>query len=189
MTIKSIAELLAQADATLADNTVGDISAADVRTMIKDFLDTIAPAYGAMTLTGPSAELLSPTPAVIAPWTTNNVATPDYYLVSAANGQITRLIAAAGLAGGTDLITVSGGVNGANNSNVTVELFINGAASGIKSSVTCSGGTDIVGFNFAGLRYNAVDTTYELRASGPAGTYNFSNVEMILQSQPVRSFV
>ena len=51
MTIKSIEQLLLQADTTIEDNVTGAISAADVRTLIKDFLDTIGPGYGVMNLT------------------------------------------------------------------------------------------------------------------------------------------
>ena len=39
---KSIVELEQQADATIEDNTIGSISPADVRTLIKEFLNAQA---------------------------------------------------------------------------------------------------------------------------------------------------
>lgn len=189
MTIKSIAELLAQADTTLADNTTQLISAADVRTMIKDFLDTIAPAYGAITLAS-LAKVLSTTPSPITPFSTSVAATAGYYANSIANGRVTRWIATAGIAGATDFFIVTGGVSGPNNNNVLLEVYKNGVATGYKTSVTCSGGGDSQGFNIAGLTYSAgADAEFEVRASGPAGNYTFVNTTIIVQAQPVRSFV
>jgi hypothetical protein len=187
VTIRSIVQLLAQADSTIEDNVTGAIGAADVRNMIKDFLDTISPAYGVMTLDSLILALTA-TPVRITPFLTNLQATAGYYGVSLANGQITRLINGV-VAGATDFVVASGAVSGSNNANVLIELYKNGAATGLKTSVTCSGGSDAQGFNLAALQYTAtVDAVYELRASGPAGNYTFTNVSLTIQAQPVRSF-
>lgn len=191
MTIKSIIELLAQADATLPDNNTQLISAADVRNMIKDFIDTMSPAYGAIQLVGPSAIALTPTPVKLSPFTNILYATAPYFQSSAANGQVSRQINAVGLTGATDFLVVTGGVNGPNNDNVTLEIYKNGVATGYKTSVTCSGGADVLGFNIAGISYTdaVAEAVYEVRANAPAGNFNFSNVALIVQAQPVRSFV
>lgn len=190
MTIKSIVELLAQADATLEDNTTGNITPSDIRAIIKDFLDTISPAYGAITCSS-DTETLSATPVVIAPFTSTLAAVTGYYVANLTNGTVTRQIASAGIAGATDFVLASGSVSGANNTNVLIELYKNGAPTGYKTSVTCSGAGDQQGFNIAGLTYSAApgDAVFDLRATGPAGSYVFTNVALVVQAQPVRSFV
>jgi len=188
MTIKSIAELLLQADTTLEDNTSGNITPSDLRAMIKDFLDTVSPAYGAIQMsTGTFA--LSAAATVLSPFSSVLQATADYYQSSAANGTVKRLINTAGLAGATDFLIVTGTVAGPNNNNVRLELYKNGVATGYVTSVTCTGAGDYQGFNIAGITYTGGnDATYDLRATGPAGSYTFQSVVIVAQAQPVRSF-
>jgi len=103
---------------------------------------------------------------------------------------VTRQIAAAGIAGATDFVVISGAVSGTNNASVVLTLFKNGVATPYTTSVTCTGVGDNQGFNIAGVTYTAaVDAVYELRATAPAGTYNFVDVTLLCQAQPVRSFV
>jgi hypothetical protein len=190
MTIKSLVELLAQADATLPDNVTQDITAADVRQMIKDFIDSITPGYGAFDLATQAITLNPTTPTLIGPGTTQLAATPAYYTVNLSAAQVTRLIASAGAAGATDFVIGTGTVSGQNNNNVTVTLFRDGVATPYTTSVTCSGANDNVGFNIAGILYKAgADAVYELRATAPAGSYTFKTTNLIVQSQPVRTFV
>jgi len=190
MTIKSIVELLAQADATLEDNTTGNITPADVRNLIKDFLDTVSPAYGAIVCTSDTATL-SATPTQIAPFTTSVAAAAGYYTNNLSAGTVTRQIATAGLAGATDFIIVSGSVSGANNANVLVTLYKNGNPTPYRASVTCTGAGDGQGFNIAGITYTDAgdgDAVYDVRATGPAGSFVFTDVTLLVQAQPVRSF-
>jgi hypothetical protein len=190
MSIKSIVELLAQADTTLPDNTTQEITPADVRQIVKDILDTLSPAYGAMTLAS-QVLALSATPAIIAPFATSLAAQAGYYVNGLPGGTVTRQVAAAGVAGATDFFIASGAVSGGNNNSVVIEIFKNGVATGYKTSVTCTGAGDNQGFNIAGLSYTAApsDAVYTLRATGPAGSYTFVDVTMLVQAQPVRSFV
>jgi hypothetical protein len=185
MTIRSILELIAQADATIEDNTTQQISAADVRNMIKDFLDTMSPAYGAI-LASSVVETLGAVPAVLAPFTSAPAATPGYYTTNITNGTITRSSPVAGV---TDFVIISGSVSGGNNNNVLLELYKNGAPTGFKASVTCTGVGDEQGFNIAAIMYTAGNAIYDIRATGPAGSYTFTDVSIIAQAQPVRSFV
>jgi hypothetical protein len=189
MTVKSIEELLIQADATIEDNTTGAISAADVRTMFKDFLDSIGPGYGVMNLTS-LTKALTATMSKLTPWTAVEETTAGFYVASAANGEITRLIASASLVGATDLITVTGSVNGPNNANVTLELYKDNAPTGIKTSVTCTGGGDNFGLNIVGLEYKAgADAVYDVRATSiPNSNCTFSGMQFLTQSQPVRAY-
>lgn len=190
MTIKSIVELLAQADATLPDNSTQLISPADVRQMFKDFLDTISPAYGAIALAS-QAVALSATPTVIAPFASTIAATTGYYVNNLSAGSVTRQITAAGIAGATDFIAISGAVSGTNNASVVLTLYKNGVATPYTTSVTCTGVGDNQGFNISGVTYtgaSAGNAVYDLRATAPAGTYTFVDVTLLCQAQPVRSF-
>jgi hypothetical protein len=189
MTIKSIEELITQANTNLPDNITQLISAADVRQLFIDFLDSVGPGYGVMNLVGPSAKAVTTTPSKISPFTSVEEVTSGFYIGSAANAEITRLIASASIVGATDFITVTGSVNGPNNNNLTVEIYKDGAPTGIKMSVTCTGTSDNVGFNCVGLEYKAgADAVYDVRVSGPAANYNFTNVQFLAQSQPVRAY-
>lgn len=187
MTIRSILELLAEADANLPDNTTGQISPADVRTLIKDFLDTVSPAYGVISATS-SVEALTATPAVISPFTAILAATAGYFTANLTNGSVTRPLN--GIAGASVRLTANGDVAGANNTAVTVTLYKNGAATPFKTTVATRGAANPVSFNIAGLTYNDTDAVYDLRAATDTnGSYTFSNVLLLCEDVPVRSFV
>jgi hypothetical protein len=188
VTIRSILELIALADTNLPDNTTQLISAADVRDLIKDFLETMSPAYGGIRLASQALTLSATTPVSIAPFATDVIATLNYYTNNLVNGTVTRL--GATLGGTLDFIIASGSVSGGNNNNVTVELFKNGVATGYRASVTCSGAGDRVGFNIAALEaIDAANSVYDIRAMAPAGSYTFTDVLLLVQAQPRRSFV
>lgn len=189
MTIKSIVELLAQADTALADNTTGDITASDVRTLIKDFLDTMSPAYGAITLTS-QVFTLTATPQTLAPFASVVAATAGYYTANLVPGNVTRLVASASLAGATDFIIVDGNVEGPNGDSVTVQLYKNGSAMPFTTTVSTTGAGEPIGFNLVALSFTAApgDAVYEVRVSGDAGVKTFSNTVFVCQAQPVRSF-
>lgn len=190
MTIKSIVQLLAQADADIPDNTTGLVEPSDVRVLIKDFLDTISPAYGSI-LAASAVVALTTTPARIAPFSSTVAATAGYYSANLTNGEVTRAIATAGLAGATDFIIVQGDVAYANGVDVTIELFKNGVATGFKTTVTGRGAANKVSFNLAALSYTAtVDAVFDVRASSSAAnSATFTDVVVLAQAQPVRSFV
>jgi len=190
MTIRSIIELLAQADADLPDNAAGLISPADVRGLIKNLLDTLSPAYGAIQCSGVS-KVLSASPVVLSPFTAAVTATAGYYQTNLTNGTITREIGTAGIAGATDFFIADGAVEGPNNDLVTVTLFKNGAPTAYSVSVTCQGTGRPVEWNMAGIVYSAApgNASFDLRASGDAGSKIFSNLDFLIQAQAVRSFV
>jgi hypothetical protein len=186
MTIKSIIELLAQADATLPDNTTQEISAADVRQMVKDIVDTMSPGYGVGRIVTASIPLTL-TPTKITPFASSDTTT-GYFTANAAQGTLTRTLG--GVAGSTVQTIASGQIAGNNGNEVTVTLFINGTATPFRQTVTTSGSSNRIGFNIAGLSYvGPADAVFELRASAPSGTYTFEDVIFIVQAQPVRNFV
>jgi hypothetical protein len=187
MTIRSILELLAQADATLEDNTTGNITPADVRNLIKDFLDTMSPAYGVITCTS-SVEALTATPAVISPFTSILAATVGYFTANLTAGSVTRALN--GIAGASVRFTLNGDVAGANNTAVTISIYKNGAPTGFQTTVATRGAANPVSFNIAGLTYNDTDAVYDVRAiTDTNGSYTFSNVVLLCEDVPVRSFV
>ena len=189
MTIKSMNELLAQADATIEDNTTGNITPSDVRSLIKDLIDTISPAYGAIGITTPVVFPLTATPAVLKPFDASLANVPSHYTNNLANGSVTRLVTSAGLAGATDFVIIDGNVEGPNGDLVTIALYKNGSPTPYTTSVMTTGASEPIGFNLAALSYTAADAVYEIRVSGDAGNKTFSKTSLICQSQPVRSFV
>lgn len=187
MTARSIVQLLAQADVTIEDNSTGAISAADVRNMIKDFLDTIAPAYGVIQCAS-VVESLVVTPAqLIAPFTSVAEQTTPQFAVNLTNGSVTRTLG--GIAGATCRITIDGAVEGGNNNDVTVRLFVNGVASSGQLSVSTRGAGNPVAFNLSALTYNAVDAIFDVRATTDTpGSFTFTNVLLLCENVPVRNF-
>jgi hypothetical protein len=190
MTVKSMDELLAQADATIEDNITGAITPSDVRTLIKNFIDSISPGYGAISAVS-VVEAVTAVFGVIAPWAAQVAATAGVYTTNLTNGSVTRLIQSAALAGGTDFIVADLEVEGPNNNVVTVALFKNGVSTGFEMSATTQGAGRPVSLNLSGLVYTAQpgDAVYDLRAAGDATNYTFTNLLLLIQTQPVRSYV
>lgn len=189
----SIAELLAQADTTLPDNSLGEISPADVRDMVKNFLDTMKPAYGALSI--PAAPTLglalnTTTPVKIAPFT-SNVAQSGEMLISVADGTVTQQIASIGNTGATARVTFTADITGPNNADVVFTLYKNNVATPFRASVTCSGAGNFGALTFGGLVYTAgEDAVFDIRATATsAGTYQFSNALLLVENVPVASFV
>ena len=185
MTIKSIVQLLAQADTDIPDNTTGLVDPADVRVLIKDFLDTISPAYGSMSRTGGTIAVTG-TPQVITPYTTNLAATDGFYVNSLANGTVTRQMQ--GVAGVTDFIICQGALDGPNNSQCRVTLYKDGVSTGFFMDVVTRGAGKPVGFNFACLQYSTTAPVFDLRISGDAAAITITDLNITAQAQPVRSF-
>lgn len=186
MTIRSILELVAQANATLVDNTQGDISADDVRNLIVDFLETMSPAYGVIGMTSDVVNLTA-TPQVLAPWTAILSETVGYYVCNLTNGTVTR--SRQGAAGCTDFIIFDGEVEGPVNDIVRIHLYKNGAPTGYYTDVTCQGTARPIGFNVSAITYSDNDPVYDIRVSGDTGNKTFTDFRLICQAQPVRSFV
>lgn len=189
MSIKSIAELLAQADTSFPDNSTQLITPAVLRTFVKDFLDSVAPAIGGITLTS-LAKALNATPSPLSPWNATLQATAGVYTTSVALGEVIRYIATAALTGATDFVTGTVSVEGPSGGLVTLELYKNGVATGYKVSVTTNGAGKSESAYMAGVSYNSgADVEYRIFASGDAGNYIFSNGVLQVQAVPVRSYV
>lgn len=185
MTRRTIAELVAQANANLADNNSEAISAADVRALLLDLFDTISPSFGALNQSQ-LTKALTPTPSVLA-FATVQRASADY-VCDAAAGTITR--ARGAVAKVATRFTVLGEVSGANGSEVTVQIFSNGAAEPfLQQVVTTTGSANRSAFSIDGLQAAIVDTSYTLRVSAPSDSYTFFNVVWIAENVPCASAV
>jgi hypothetical protein len=184
-------EMNQQINTLLANNTTQLITPTALRSVLNDFVDSLRPGYGGINLLSLSFNVPVSPPGTLTPFNTIVVATAGVYAASAANGQVTRQITTAGLQGATDFVICNGAVAGPNNDVINVELFKNGVATGYRATATCQGVSQPVDFGFSGISYTAAsagDALYELRVNGAAGAHTFSNVILLIQTQPVNAY-
>lgn len=189
MTISSILDLKARAAVEFADNNIGAITPALLRSFLEDVLDTVSPAYGIIRL---ASQILnfSATPVVIAPYIQNFTETAGYFVNNLAAGTVQRTLN--GAPGSRVLIVAGGSVQGPVGRNVLIQLFKNGVATDFSAIATTTGGAERLAFSMTGFDFMlGSDSTYELRASsvGVAANFTFENVILIVQAQTVRAFV
>jgi hypothetical protein len=180
---KSVTELELQADTTLEDNVTKNISAADVRTLIKDFLNAFRPAYGTLTLTGAPVINLGLTP-VKAQW--NNAQDSDINQTSssAATGRITRTDR------GTSEITFTMDFECTQGRLVSFTLYKNGAATPWRVTATGAGSGKPVGVAFSAIDYADPAAYYEIFAECDTASTatTMSNGSCVLKVAPVNSY-
>lgn len=183
MTRRTITALYAQAQATIEDNVAGAISPADVRNMFLDFLDTIRPSYGAMSIVTPVVKALTTVDSTFA-WETQVAAQAPDYTVTLASGTITR---ASGPASAN--ITFSIDCQAPNNSIVTFTLYVDGVVTAWATSNTSTSATDVQSFAFSALNYSAnASITYQIRAKiSSSGNVTLSNGALVVQNIPVNT--
>jgi hypothetical protein len=186
MARKTIEDLLSQANSTLADNVAEEISPADVRNMITDFLDTVTPAFGGMQQ--PSTTLNLTATAVPVPMGSVMANGSPEWTANLTNGSLARVVPASAGAM-SNQFWISGSVSGTNNADVTVMLYKNGAATAWQTVVTARGAGIQVTFNIGAI--DAVvkaDATYQLMTKASvAGNQVFANVVFAANNIPVRS--
>jgi hypothetical protein len=186
MTRKTVLALLAQADTTLEDNIVGGITPADIRTMIKDVIESFSPGYGACINPSVTMATLGPTPVTI-PYATKLAETKEFQ-VNLSAGQITRL--ALGLPTTVNRISFYVDVNAASGAEIEFTLCRNGTPiTGGITTITAQGAG-----NFAQAVINTGTTTvdgqdyaYEVRiakTSGSADNVQLINARFIIEVIP-----
>jgi hypothetical protein len=185
MTRKTMLALIAQADATLEDNTTGAITAADVRNLIKDVIDSFAPGYGAAANPLVTLPALGITPQIVK-YTQNLAQTPEYAM-SLAAGTITRL--AQGLPTTVNRVSFYADVAAPAGNEVVFSLFRNGVdiPGGTTVSGQGAGNVSQAAFSVGTTSPDGADYTYDIRAtkiSGGADNVELSNVRFILESVP-----
>jgi hypothetical protein len=184
MARKSIEQLIADANANFADNTVGLITPAKLRAWCVDFLTTMSPAYGYLQLVGPASQTFNLAPSLMVfSAATDSDATQTTSVVPAST--VTR--AEAGVA----TIVFTTNVACALNRFITFKLFKNGVAT--PWSVTATGGGAA---NPVAVSMTAVDPSttpgaaYSIQAvaeiNGVACT--LTNGFFVVQLEQVRSF-
>ena len=184
MSRKSVQELLAQADATIEDNTAGMVSPADVRNLIKDFLNAIAPAYGYIRQTGAPAQNFGLTPVKVL-WNNATDSDINQTISSAANGQITRLER------GTSTINFTMDIECQSGRFITFTLYKNGVATSWRITGVGAGTGNPVGVAMTAVDYADPAAYYEIFATAELANTNttISNGAFILSVDPVNSYV
>jgi hypothetical protein len=185
MSRKTMLALLAQADTTIEDNTTQAITAADVRNMIKDVVDSFCPGYGIASSATVTLTALGLTPVVIV-YDTQLSATADYTIALAA-GTITRL--AHGLPSTVNRISFYADVSAPAGDEVVFSLHRD--ALDIPGGVTVSGqgGGNIAqaALSIATSAEDALDHAYDIRATkttGGADNVVLTNVRFIVEIIP-----
>jgi len=182
----SIQSLITEATTDFADNTTQLITPAKLRTWAQNFLDTMAPAYGAIRLTGPTGIALSAVAAIVAPFTTITAQSAEM-VCNLVNGTVQRVLGT--VPGATVRLSVNGTVAGANNALVTLALYNNAVLTPFSVTVICGGVSTPVSFDFTGFSYDTVSTTWDVRATSTnAGSFNFSNCIILCENVPVNAF-
>jgi len=185
MTRKTMLALIAQADATIPDNAAHEISAADVRQLIKDVIDSFAPGYGILSANSTVLIGLSPTPQTVH-YTTILSLTPEYTAIPAA-GTVTRL--AQGLPTTVNRISFYCDVAAPTGNEVAFTLSRNGLDIPGGTTVTGQGAGNLANASFSvgTTSPDGLDYTYSVHArktTGAAADVTLTNVRFILESVP-----
>lgn len=182
---KTVLALLAQADATLPDNITQAISAADVRSMVKDITETYSPGYGALSQPLVVLPALGITPVVV-PFAAVLAQTPEYVCVPAA-GTIQRL--AGGLPTTVNRVSFYADVSCPTGNEVVFSLFRDGVDIPGGTTVSGQGAGNVVqaAFSVGTTSPGAADHVYSIRASkisGGADNVEVSNARFIVEYVP-----
>jgi hypothetical protein len=184
MARKSIVELIAQANATLADNTTGDITAADVRNMVLDFLNAIAPAYGVLSIpTGTLTQTVGLTP-VLMDFNTAQDSNPAQTTSNATSNTIARAER------GTSTINFTTDFEAAVNRFVTFTLYKNGTPTPWRVTGNGGGTGNPIGVAMTAVDYADPAATYDIRITAEVAGVSVvtSNAALIVQVEPVTSY-
>jgi hypothetical protein len=182
---KTIVDLLAQADATINDNTSQDITAADVRNMVRDIIDTFCPGFGAVGNPSVTLNTLGTLPVVI-PYSEMLAVTTDF-VANLSAGTVQRK--AMGLPSTNTRVTFYSDIAAADGSEIVMSLYRDGVnvPGGTTASGRGIGNVVEASFEIINAQPIAGDPVYSVRASkitGAADNVTFSNVRLILEVVP-----
>ena len=183
MARKSINELIAQATADFPDNVTGLITPAKLRQFCIDFLNAIAPAYGYLTLAGPTSQTFGLTPALM-------VFSAAY---DSDPSQTTSSVPASTVARserGTATINFTADIEAANGRFITFTLFKDGVATTWRVTGNGGGVGNPVAVALTAIDYADPAAVYDIRATAEVAATNvtLSNAGFIISIDPVRSF-
>jgi hypothetical protein len=186
MARKTMQALLAQADVTLPDNITQDISAADVRNLIKDFIDSMTPGFGAVGNELHTLVALGIPPQVV-PYDTLLAVTVDFNSANIALGEVQRL--ALGLPSTNTRVTFYAGVAAPAGNEIVFTLFRDGVNVPGGCTVSGQGIGNIVDGSFEiingePLGGNPIYKVMASKVSGAAADVELSQVRLILEVVP-----
>lgn len=183
----TIADLVAQADATLPDNVTQEISAADVRNMIKNFLGTMKPSAASMRTTiSHVIALNNVSPVILTPFDVISAQDPPEMVPVLVGGTITHQVASLGNAKAASRITFFIGVSGTAGAELTFTIFANGVATDVICRISTTGAGNVVDAILSGLLQETADTTYTIRVqSSNNANYTFTNGTFRVENVPV----
>jgi hypothetical protein len=183
MTRRTVTELYTQAASSFPDNIAGSITPALLRAFCQDFLDTIRPSYGAMSITTPVIKALTTVDSSFT-WETVVAAQAPDYTCTLASGLITR-------DGGPASAQISFSIDcqAPNNNIVTFTLYVDGVVTPWATSNTSTSAADVQSFAFMAINYSAnLAPTYQIRAKmSVAGNATLSNGVLVAQNIPVNT--
>ena len=187
MARRSLQELRTQAQTDFADNTTGLITPTILRSYITDFVDTMAPAYGAIRIITPAIFTINTTDTIINGYT-NVATTAGTFTSTPASGNVTQVLN--GRPGCSTRITFSCDIQGANNADVTFTIYINGNPSTYSVTATTTGATNFTSIYVGGITYETIDTVITVFAkSTVAGSFTVNNALLLCEYVPVNSYV
>lgn len=181
---KTIAALLLQADATLPDNNAQEISAMDVRVLIKDFLDSIAPGYAALSNSSLTISGLGVTPVPLT-FQPPTLITPEFSVPN--NVSVTRL--AQGLPSTVTRLTFNAALIAPNGDEVVFSLFRDGINVPGGTTVSGRGGNNPTEVSFSALsaKQDGTDSVFSVRVSkisGGADDVDLDSLNLICEVVP-----
>ena len=181
-TRKSIDELLVAADALFQTNANGQITATALRTYLEDFVETMKPAYAAMTIgTTPLAQALT---TIYAPMVFTDIsdANSPEYAAYPATGQIVRDLES------LNRLTFNVDLYVGTNRQVDFALFRDGVITPWAFSLQGNGNANPQSGGFTGITYTSTPgAVFELRVKADADvSVSFANTVMIMENIPVR---
>lgn len=184
MARKSILELIAQATADFPDNVTGLITPAALRGWAIDFLNSIAPAYGYLTLTGPLNQTFGLTASLVVFQAAIN-SDPSQTTAAVPASTVIRTEK------GTSTINFSMNVETNASRFITFAIYKNGAPTSWKITVNGGGAGNPVACALTAIDYSSTDgAIYDVRATAEtAGTVvTMTSGVFVVQVEPVRSF-
>ena len=185
MARKSINELIAQATADFPDNVTGLVTPAKLRQWAIDFLNAIAPAYGVLQITpGTLSQTLNIAPQLLV---FNSAYNSDPAQTTAAVPASTIIRAEKG----NSTINFVIDFECQTGRFVTFTLYKNGVATPWRVTGNGGGNGNPVAVALTAVDYADPAATYSIQASCEVnGTVvTFSNAALVVQVEPVRSFV
>ena len=185
MPYRTIIDLRAEVGTFFPDNTTGLITAASVRDMFKDIIDTFSPGYGILSSESLTMAALGVTPRAI-PFTSILAAT-DTYTAVLADGAVTRL--ARGLPSTVNRVSFYADVAAPAGDEMVFSLFRDGidVPGGITVSGQGIGNRVQAAFSVGNSAEDALDHVYDIRVSkvtGGADDVELDNIRFIVEYVP-----